>query len=430
MALAHWLTTLGLFLASSTAAAAPSAAAVDAAAAKTVARAALEYRWFHANPELSDHEEQTAAHLAALLQGMGLTVHTGIGGHGVVGILTSGTKGPVVLYRADMDGLPVTENTGLPYASKNVGVMHACGHDVHMATAVGVLQTLVDLQGQWNGTVLFVGQPAEELGSGARAMLDDPRWAKILAEVGKPSLALAIHDAADIPAGDVSILPGYDHANVDSVDIVLHGKGGHGARPNEAIDPIVMGAEIVMSLQTIVSRRLAPQEKAVVTVGKFAAGTKHNIIPPKATLLLTVRSYGDDVRATLLQEIERIARQIAKAHRAPRAPEIKLSEGLPASYNDPEWTERVRARLVAVLGEAHVRTHQPSLGGEDFGLIHKRLGIPGVMYRLGGADPKRWQRTAGKGLPGLHSDQWAPAVDPTLRTGIRTMTAAILDALQ
>ncbi|MEM6994509.1 MAG: amidohydrolase [Myxococcota bacterium] len=414
--------------------ASPSATDVSKATSATVANAVQHYRWFHANPELSNQEVNTAAHLAAAMAAKGLTVHTGIGGHGLVAVLRSKTgadKGPVVLYRADMDGLPVVEETGVAYASNKPGVMHACGHDVHMATAIGVMEALVTLSDQWQGTVVFVGQPAEELGSGARAMLDDKRFKKILADVGGADVAIALHDAADLPAGDVSIIEGFHHANVDAVDIVIHGKGGHGARPHETIDPIVIAAEVVMSLQTIVSRRLRPDDKAVVTVGKFEAGTKHNIIPPKATLLLTVRSYSDETRALLLKEIGRIARQIAKAHRAPRAPDITVSKnGLPAAYNDPAWTRRIRTALVSTLGESHVKVHKPSLGGEDFGLFPRALKIPGIMYKLGGVDPKRWKKTGGKGLPGLHSGQWAPAPKATVQAGIETITAAILEALR
>lgn len=407
---------------------------MNAATAAAVPGAVKAYRWFHANPELSNHETKTAAHLAAALESLGLTVHRGIGGHGIVAVLRSKTgasKGPVVLYRADMDGLPVKEATGLPYASNNPGVMHACGHDVHMATAIGVMQALQTLSDQWHGTVIFVGQPSEEVGSGALAMLHDKRFKKILASVGKPDLAIALHDAADLPAGDVSLIEGFHHANVDSVDIIIHGKGGHGARPHQTIDPIVIGANIVMSLQTIVSRRLRPDDKAVVTVGKFDAGTKHNIIPPSATLLLTVRSYSDETRKTLLAEIRRIALQLAKAHRAPRPPEVIVSKhGVPAAYNDPAWTRRIRAALVATVGKAHVKTHNPSLGGEDFGLFARELKIPGIMFKLGAVDPKRWKRSGGKGLPGLHSDHWAPAPKPTVHAGIRTITAAIVEGLQ
>jgi hippurate hydrolase len=404
------------------------AADLDAEVKRVTPDAVEAYKWFHAHPELSGQEVETAKRLAEELRKLGLEVHEGIGGTGVVGILANG-KGPVVLYRADMDGLPVTEKTGVPYASENPGVMHACGHDLHMATAVGALAALAATKDRWKGTVLFVGQPAEETGRGAKAMLGDKAFRKLLARVGKPRLVVALHDTADLPAGQVSIIGGFHHANVDSVDIVVHGKGGHGARPHETIDPVVIGADIVMTLQTIVSRRIPPQEKAVVTVGKFAAGTKHNIIPPDATLLLTVRSYSDETRATLLAEIKRIAIETAKAHRAPRAPDITMSDGLPAAFNDEPWTGKVRARFVDALGQDNVRTHEPSMGGEDFGLFGRNLEIPAVMWQLGGVDPKRWKATGGKGLPGLHSDLWAPAPKPALATGIRTVVESILAGL-
>jgi hippurate hydrolase len=409
-----------------------SPAIADAAqpdAGPAVPHAVEQYKWFHAHPELSNEETKTAAHLAEQLRALGLEVHEGIGGHGLVGILRNG-KGPVVLYRADMDGLPVAEKTGVPWHSENSGVMHACGHDVHMASAVGALDVLSRNKGSWKGTVLFVGQPAEELGTGARQMLADKKFKKILARVGKPKAAVALHDAADLPAGEVSLIEGFHHANVDSVDIVVHGKGGHGARPHETIDPVVIGAEIVMALQTIVSRRIRPDEKAVVTVGKFASGTKHNIIPSDATLLLTVRSYADETRKTLLAEIQRVARQIAKAHRAPRAPEVRFDEGLPAAYNDPEMTRRIRKRFVEVLGDKNVKVHNPSLGGEDFGVIPRELGIPGVMWKLGAVDPKRFAKTEIEDLPGLHSDGFAADPERTMRAGIETVVAAILEVLE
>ena len=400
-----------------------------AGARKAAADVVEDYEWFHAHPELSEKEAETAKHLAGDLRAIGLEEHEGIGGHGIVGILKNGS-GPVVLYRADMDALPVAEKTGVKYASKNAGVMHACGHDVHMATAIGALKMLASMRDRWKGTVVFVGQPAEEVGRGARAILKDPEFKKLLGKHGKPKLALALHDAADLPAGKISLIPGFHHANVDSVDVVVHGKGGHGARPHETIDPVVMGAEIVMSLQTIVSRRLPPGEKAVVTVGKFAAGTKHNIVPPSATLLLTVRSYGAETRQMLIDEIERIVVQIAKAHRAPRAPDIKFAEGTPAAFNDVEWTKKLRAHFSSTLGKEAVVEHQPTTGGEDFGLYGTELGIPAIMWKLGAVDPKRWRASKGKGLPGLHSDLWAPAVEPTLAMGIESAVEAVLFGLQ
>ena len=395
-------------------------------AATRTARA--EYEWFHAHPELSKKEVQTAKHLADALRGLGLEVHEGIGGTGVVAILEGKGDGPTVLYRADMDGLPVTEATGLSYASKNRGVMHACGHDVHMATAIGALSVLAATRDTWSGTVIFVGQPAEELGAGAKAMVADRAFKRLLKKHGKPALAVALHDAADLPAGEVSIIEGSHHANVDAVDIIVHGKGGHGARPHETIDPIVIGAEIVMSLQTIVSRRIRPDEKAVVTVGKFDGGTKRNIIPPSATLMLTVRSYGPETRKVLLTEIERIAKQIAKAHRAPKPPTITIGDGLPSCENDPAWTRKVRAAFEKELGADKVKRHDPSLGGEDFGVFGTALGVPAIMWKLGAVKPSRWKK--GGDLPGLHSDKWAPDPDLTLRTGIRSVVASIKTGLE
>jgi hippurate hydrolase len=410
----------------------PSVDVIRSTTAAELSKTEKLYKWFHQNPELSDAEKNTAKKLATELRSIGLEVFEGIGGHGVVGILRGQGKGKgrVVLYRADMDGLPVVERTGLSYASRNPGVMHACGHDVHMAVALGAIRVLKALERDWAGTLIFVGQPAEEIGKGARMMLADPRFKKILKKVGRPSLAVALHDAADLPAGQVSMRSGFVNANVDSVDIIVRGKGGHGARPHEAIDPVVIGAEIVMSLQTIVSRRLPAGTKAVVTVGKFAAGTKHNIIPPSAELLLTVRSYEDGVRNKLLSQIRRTAIQVARAHGATQDPLIKVrDEYTPAAYNDPTWTKKLRATFTSALGAKSVHEHGPSLGGEDFGRFSRTLKIPGVMWKLGTVKASVYRRTRGKGLPGLHSDKFAPAPGPTLRTGMLTATLAIVEGL-
>ncbi len=391
------------------------------------------YKWFHANPELSNKEVKTAKRLAAELRKLGMEVHEGVGNTGVVGIMRGAKpgKGPVVLYRADMDGLPVTEDTGVAYASKNTGVMHACGHDVHMATALGVLRVMHRLRKRWRGAILFVGQPAEEIGRGALQMLGDKRFQAILRKLGTPKVALALHDAANIPAGSVSLLPGYAHANVDSVDIIVHGIGGHGARPHKSIDPVVIGAHIVTALQTIVSRRFPAGTPAVVTVGKFQSGTKHNIIPSRAELLLTVRSYSAAVRAKLLAEIKRIAVNVARAHNAPKPPTVTIKdEFTPAAFNHIRYTNRLSKLFARTIGKTNVKRHKPSLGGEDFGRFARTLKIPGVQYKLGGVDPATWRSTKDKSkLPGLHSALWAPAAKLTLRTGVTTMAAAILDAL-
>jgi amidohydrolase len=384
------------------------------------------YKKLHANPELSGQEKWTSKQIAIELRKLGMQVKRGVGGNGVVGILRNG-QGPTLLYRADMDALPIVEATGLPYASRNKGVMHACGHDIHMSVGVGAMKILAALRKHWGGTLLYVSQPAEETGKGARAMLADPVFKKILAKVGKPKLALALHDSADLPAGQVSLVSGYAAANVDSMDIIVHGKGGHGARPQEAIDPILIASEIVVALQSIVARRISPTEKAVVTVGKFSAGSKHNIIPAKATLLLTIRSYTDKVRKLLLDEIRRVALNVAKAHHAPRDPEvILLDEFTPALFNNPQWTERLRHRFSQILGGKNVQTHIPSMGGEDFGQFSRRLKIPGVMWKLGAAFAKGFD--ASKPRPGLHSAKYAPDAGPTLFTGMLTASSALLFA--
>ncbi len=402
---------------------APVSDAVDA----ELAGAVVDYRWLHAHPELSGEEVRTAGRLATALEALDAEVHRGIGGHGVVGVMRNG-QGPVVLYRADMDALPIKEATGVAYASTVAGVMHACGHDVHMATALGTLRVLHRLRRRWSGTVVFVGQPAEELGTGASSMLADPRMTKILARVGKPRVVLALHNGSEYPAGEVGLTGGFSHANVDGVDIIVHGKAGHGARPHQTVDPIVIGSAIVMSLQTIVSRRLKPGEKAVVTVGRFDGGTKRNIIPAQARLQLTVRSYGDEVRAALLAAIEEVAVNVAKAHGAPRAPEVVVAEApLPAVYNDPAWAARIRGVLEGALGASRVHRFEASMGGEDFGIWSRRLVVPGLILRLGAVAPEVFARGGG---PGLHSDRWAPPAEATVRSGMLVMGHSVLAALQ
>ncbi|HEU5059337.1 MAG TPA: amidohydrolase [Kofleriaceae bacterium] len=413
----------------------PAAAVPNLAAAvdEALPAATRAYRWFHRHPELSGAEVETARHLANELRVLGLEVTEHVGGHGVVGVLEGrGGDGPTVLVRADMDALPVTEETGLPYASANRGVMHACGHDVHMACAIGAMRVLAGRQSLLRGRIVFVGQPAEETGVGARAVLEDRAFRQILARTGTPQVALALHDAADLPAGSVSLLAGYAHANIDTVDVTVFGRGGHAAKPHLACDPIVLGAEIVLSLQTIVSRRLPAGERAVVTIGQFTSGHKHNVIPDSATLLITLRSYREVTRRRLLDEIARIARHVARAHDAPRDPAVVVREGehTPAAYNDPAWTGRLAALFRHALGEDRVDTHEPSLGGEDFGRFSQTLGIPGVMWKIGAVDPKRFDSERLHELPGLHSPRFAPAARPTLRTGILTLALAVEDVLR
>ena len=389
------------------------------------------YRWFHTHPELSNQEKQTSQRLAQELKKLGLEVEEGIGGYGIMAILRGRPGGPVVLYRADMDALPVQEATGLPYASQVPQVMHACGHDLHMACAVAALGELSKKHDQWTGTIVFVGQPAEEVGDGAKRMISDPKFQKVLDRAGgKPRMAFALHDSATLPVGKVSLSPGYIAANVDSVDIIIHGLGGHGAHPDSAIDPIVMASEIVMSLQTIVSRRLEPGAKALVTVGKFVAGSKHNIIPPKAELALTVRSYDEKTRQRLLAEIRHISLNIAAAYHAPTPPEVRHDESdfTPSCYNDPEWVTRLRPVFVNKLGAQNMVNQEASMGGEDFSEYPRMLKIPGVMFSLGAVDPLKVQK--GEALPGLHSDRFAPDAGPALEVGSQLVQACLLEALK
>ena len=389
------------------------------------------YRWFHTHPELSNKETQTAARLAQELKTLGLEVTEGIGGTGIMAILRGKPGGPVVLYRADMDALPVQEATGLAYASQVPEVMHACGHDLHMACAVAALGELAKKRDQWSGTIVFVGQPAEEIGAGAKAMLADPRFAQVLQKAGgTPRLAFALHDSATLPVGQISLSDGYINANVDSVDIVVHGLGGHGAHPDSAIDPIVMASEIVLSLQTIISRRLEPGAKAVITVGKFVAGSKHNIIPPKAELALTVRSYDEPTRQRLLSEIRHVAQNVAAAYHAPKPPEVKVDEAdfTPSVYNDPTWTKRLMPVFEKRLGKANLIEQSPSMGGEDFSEFSRRLKIPGVMFSLGAVDPALVKK--GGPLPGLHSDKFAPDAGPALKVGAQLVEDCLLETLR
>ncbi|NNC72448.1 MAG: amidohydrolase, partial [Sphingomonadaceae bacterium] len=316
------------------------------------------YRHLHANPELSFQEEQTAARLASEARELGFDVTTGVGGHGVVAVLENG-PGPVLLMRADMDGLPVAEQTGLEFASTVTAttdegitspVMHACGHDTHMAAWVGAARQLVARRSEWSGTLVAILQPAEERGAGARLMLEDGLYERF----PKPDFAVAFHDSASAPAGTIGVIPGYAMANVDSVDIRVRGIGGHGAYPHTTRDPVVIGARIVGALQTLVSREVDPQQPAVVTVGAFNAGTKHNIISNEARMLITVRSYTDEVREQLLSGIERIARAegMVAGLDDDMLPEVtRRDEFTPSVYNSPELTGRLETAFTIRFGE-------------------------------------------------------------------------------
>lgn len=391
------------------------------------------YKHFHSHPEVSLMENETAARVAAELKSLGAEVTTGIGGTGVVGILRNG-PGKTIMVRTDLDALPVLEQTGLAYASKvklkteqgEVGVMHACGHDVHITCLIGVAQYFASHKNAWKGTLMLLGQPAEERGTGAKRMLDD----KLFERFPKPDFALALHCDAALATGKVGTRVGYTLANVDSVDITVRGKGGHGAYPHTTVDPIVQAAQLVLALQTIVSREVKPTDPAVVTVGAIHGGSKHNIISDSCQLQLTVRSYSDEVRQQVLDAIERKAKGVALSCNAPE-PEIKLSEGTPALYNDDRLTARVTELLQRELGKDQVTLSEQSMGGEDFSQ-YGRAGVPICMFRLGAVDGKRLARykELGQDPPSLHSPLFYPDAENAIVTGVNAMCLAVRDLLK
>ena len=397
------------------------------------------YLHFHRNPELSLYEFETAARMAEEFAAAGYEVTPEVGGTGVVGVLRNG-EGPTVMIRGDMDGLPVKELTRVPYAStvttideqgRTVPVMHACGHDIHITNLIGVARKLVSMRDSWSGTVVLVAQPAEERGLGARAMIEDGLFKRF----PRPDYNLGLHVTANLPAGQAGYKPEFAMANVDSVDIIVHGTGGHGAAPHLTHDPIVLSAYIVTALQTLVARNLNPIDQGVVTVGSIHGGTKHNIISDRVDLQLTVRSYTDENRALLLEGIARIARSQALAMGLPedRLPEVIVkNEYTPALYNDPDLSNRLAGVLRAELGDANVELSKPVMGGEDFarfGRTEER--IPGFYFWLGAADPEQHARAEVRGLklPATHSPFFLPSYEKTLATGVRVMTAAALELL-
>jgi amidohydrolase len=392
------------------------------------------YRELHHSPELSNQETKTAARLAATLRELGFEVTTGVGGTGFVGVLKNG-PGATVALRTELDGLPVTEATGLPYASKvrtkdatgaDVGVMHACGHDVHMSAWVGAATIMARDRKSWRGTLVLVGQPAEELGTGAKAMIADG----VLARFPRPDFALAIHDDARRPAGEIGILAGPILANVDYLDITVFGRGGHGARPESTIDPVVIASRIVVTLQTIVARENSPFDPAVVTVGSIHGGTKHNIIPDEVKLQLTIRSFTKEVRERLISAVERIAKAEAEAANAPRAPVITRQKTAEALINDPALTARIAAALARDLGSDRVRDAQREMIGEDF-TEWSIAGVPSLTLRIGAVARDKFD-AAEKGvatLPSLHSAVFAPDLAPTLKAAIAAEVVALRELM-
>ena len=397
------------------------------------------YLHLHRNPELSLYEFKTAARMAEEFAASGYEVTTEVGGTGVVGVLRNG-EGPTVMIRGDMDGLPVAELTGVAYASqanatdeqgRQVAVMHACGHDIHMTNLVGVARKLSASRDSWRGTVVLVAQPAEERGLGARAMIEDGLFTRF----PRPDYNLGLHVTANLPAGQAGYKPEYAMANVDSVDIIVHGTGGHGAAPHLTHDPIVLSAYIVTQLQTLVARNLNPIEQGVVTVGSIHGGAKHNIISDRVDMQLTVRSYSDENRALLLDGIARIAKAQGRAMGLPedRLPEVIVkNEYTPALYNNPELSNRLAAVIRAELGEENVELSKPVMGGEDFAMYGRtEPRIPGFYFWLGGADPEAHAaaKAEGRKLPATHSPYFLPSYELTLQTGVRAMTASALNLL-
>jgi len=407
------------------------------------------YKDIHSHPELSTKEQRSSAIVAKELRAAGCEVTENFGHYdnpdwkcyGVVGVMKNG-DGPTVLVRTDMDALPVQEQTGASYASKvtmtnvegkEMPVMHACGHDIHMSALIGTARALGKLKDKWHGTIIFIGQPAEEMVGGARAMLH----AGLYDRFGKPAYAVALHDNAEIEAGKIGITAGYYNANVDSVDVTVKGMGGHGAYPHKTKDPITLSAEIINAWQTIASRENNPLDPIVVTVGSIHGGTKHNIIPDEVKMQLTVRTYKPEVRQRVLSAIEQIAKGCATAAGLPpdKMPEVNVlhAEHVNAVYNNPELTKRVKATLKSAIGDENVVDKDPTMAGDDFSEFSlPDHSIPACMFNVGAVDPAKIadSKKNGTPLPSLHSSKFAPVPEPTIRVGMIGMTSAVLDLMK
>ena len=390
------------------------------------------YKDLHAHPELGFQEVRSAGIMAAEARAAGFEVTEKVGRTGVVAVLKNG-KGPTVLIRADMDALPVKEATGLPYASTATGhydggedtpVMHACGHDIHMAVWVGTARWLAENRERWRGTVVMIGQPSEEISQGAKAMIDDGLFTRF----PKPDFALALHDDSRIPAGTVSVPPHRALSTASFMDISVKGIGGHGAYPATTKDPVVLASRIVSALQTLVSRENDPFQPAVVTVGSIHGGTKHNIIPDEVKLQLTIRSYDIAQQQRLLDGIMRVAKGEAIAAGIPESlmPTFTMGAAAPPTLNDMPLAARLQARFETLLGKTRVANLDPSMASEDYNLFGTALGIPSVIYWLGGVPQAKWDaaQKGGPAIPSLHNSGWAPDPAPTIATGVETMTAA------
>jgi len=419
---------------------------LDAMIERDLASWLTTYRNLHTAPELSHREEKTSAFVAAELRKMGFTVTERIGkfenpdwkGYGLVAVLKNG-PGPTVLVRTELDALPVEEKTGLPYSSQvkakndagvEVSVMHACGHDMHMTSFLGTARMLTELKSRWSGTLIMLGQPSEETGDGARAMLRD----NLYTNFPKPDFVIALHDKPELETGKIGYTPGYAMASSTSIDIKIRGIGGHGSAPENTKDPVVVAAQVVMALQTIVSRENSPLEPAVVTVGSIHGGTRYNIIPDEVNLQLTVRTYKEEVRKRILTSIERIIKGVAATAGIPedRAPTMKVAEGAGALYNEPKLVERLAGAFRQALGDENVVQVPQIMASEDFGEFSLDHKIPTTMFWLGASDPVKLKasRESGVPLPGLHSALFAPVPESTLRTGVKAMTSAVLELMK
>ncbi len=395
---------------------------------------------FHRNPELSTVEHETAARMARELRAAGFEVTEGVGGTGVVALLENG-EGPLAMVRADMDGLPVEEKSGLPNASEAeqkdpitgnvVPVMHACGHDVHITSLVGTARQMAARTGEWSGTLMLVVQPAEERVLGARAMKDDGIWQRF----GTPDYALAFHVSANDVAGTINVTEGSPFAGADTVDVVVHGVGSHGAHPHKGKDPIVLGSQIVLALQTLVARELPPRDPGVVTVGSFHAGTKHNIISDRAHLQLTVRNTSEETRRLLLDGIRRIAENMGRVAGLPedKLPEVTVSEeSVPPTTNDAELARRLKEAWTASLGEDKL-LYNPTkgMGAEDFPFFTVDPAIPSVYWQIGGTPKEDFEREAAGGppVPSHHSPLFKIAPEPSVRAGVESTVVALLELM-
>jgi hippurate hydrolase len=441
-----------LFLAAVAAAAMPVAAQSSAAQADLAASAERQlpaltetYKHLHRNPELSGHEEETAAFVGGELRKLGYTVTEHVGKYedgtqalGVVAVMENGA-GPRLLMRTELDALPVEEKTGLDYAShvktinaqgQQVSVMHACGHDLHMTVLLGAARELAQRKSEWHGTLMLIGQPAEESVGGAQAMLADHMYERF----GRPDFVLSEHDTNDVAAGSIAIKGGPLLASATSINVTIRGIGGHGSAPQSGKDPIVLAAEFVLVAQTIVSRQIDPQQPAVLTVGTIHGGTKNNIIPDEVTLGLTLRTYSPVVRDQILADLRRTANGLAEAYGIPadRMPTVTITESTPATFCDPALAERLRAAATAALGKDRVLEARAVMGSEDVGLFSLDGKIPAVMYWLGAADANKLEESLKSGvpLPSLHSPLFAPVYEPAIKTGVTAMTAMALDLLK